>query len=314
MLDKILNLWSASGGMGQLIALICAAGIGIAFATAIAWRHMHENNTPANDLPPPSARPAARSPSESATASPDISLPTLVAIPTPLTDDDLDWIALAADELRTPLTVLRGYAEYLRQHVEFASRTSLASVSERLVHQVERLEGLIEAWMVTAQMSGEQRIPTARPTDLMALARALCARLTALDEPPCDIGEGSPLWALVDQSLIEHALAVIIRSARRAAQGGLIEVVVRTVGRGAQLRISLAVGDRRSQQRGQSPDLWEALELDLARVLCEEHGGWVELADRAGGGAITTLWLPGHIYIPLTPARPAPQIPLRQSA
>ncbi len=299
--------------MGQLIALIGVATVGIVLATVVAWRRLHEIAATARVPMPPSAPPAESGATGTALlVTPD--LPALTATPTPLTDDDLDWIALAADELRTPLTVLRGYAEYLRQHVEFASRTSLASVSERLVHQVERLEGLIEAWTVTAQMSGEQRIPTARPTDLTALARALCARLTAIDEPPCDMGEGIPVWALVDQSLIEHALAVIIRSARRAAPGGLIEVVVRTVGQGPQLRISLAVGDRRSQRRGQSPDMWEALELDLARVLCEEHGGWVELADRAGGGAVTTLWLPGRIYIPLTPVRPAPQIPLRQSA
>ena len=301
--------------IGQIVALTIVALIGIVLATIVALRRMQAEA----QRPPTQTEPAKEhlpDVKQAMAASHATQLPTLSSTNLTLNDDELDWISLAADELRMPLTVLRGYADYLRQHVEFAERASLISISERLVTQVARLEGVIEAWSVTAQNAGDQHLPTARPTDIANLVRSLCARLTELHEPPCDILDCPPVWALIDAEVIEHALAVLIRSAKRAAPGSALEIVSRTVGDGATLRLCVAIADRREQRRGQIPDIWETLELDLARVLSEEQGGWVEIEDRAGGGAITTLWLPGRLAIHIMPPQPGqpPQMPIKRAA
>lgn len=276
-----------------IIFLIALAGIGI--GVGVAWYRMPaDDGVPAQ---PPREAEASRTPPNTDSV-PEVTALTLHA--PAVTEDSMDWLAQAADELRTPLTVLRGQVEFLRQHIDEASRHALLTVADRLIHQVDNLEGLVEAWTATAEQTDDQRPTIARPTDLHALTRNLCARLTKIDEPPFDLAAGPALWALVDQPTLEHAIGVLLRNARRASPFGLVEVVARTLGEGSSLRICLSVADRRAKVRSRGTDLWEELELDLVRVLVEDLGGWLELEDRGGGGAITSLWLPSRLLIPMT--------------
>ena len=278
-----------------LLGGIALAGIVLAVVVALL-RHRAENRTEAT------ARLPVRLAGQADNA-PTPTMPTQIinrqsAAPTS-TDDGLDWLALAADELRTPLIVLRGQIEFLHQNISNASRQSLITIAERLIFQVEQLEQLVEAWTTTARQSGPQRTPTARPIELLALARNVCARLTRVEDPPFDVADGPPLWVLLDPISLEHAFTVLLRSARQSSPNGLIEVVVRTVGEGEGKRICIAVADRRPPPRGHSANLWASLEHDLVRVLIEEHNGWLEMEPRGGGGAVTTIWLPPHVLIPV---------------
>lgn len=276
-----------------IIFLIALAGIGI--GVGVAWYHLPtDEGMPAQPQREPLGRPSPY------VADSDPDLTALTASAPSASEDGMDWLAQAADELRTPLTVLRGQVEFLRQHIDEASRHALLTVADRLVNQVDNLEGLVEAWTATAEHTDDQRPAVARPTDLHALTRNLCARLTKIDEPPFDLAPGPALWALVDQPTLEHAVGVLLRNARRASPFGLVEVVARTVGESGNLRICLSVADRRARVRSRGTDLWEELELDLVRVLVEDLGGWLELEDRGGGGAVTSLWLPSSLLIPMT--------------
>jgi signal transduction histidine kinase len=233
-----------------------------------------------------------------ATAEPVTNLPTRLLTPPPVVEDGMDWLAQAADELRTPLSVLRNQAEFLHQHVSDAARPTLLTLSERLVQQVEQAQGLIDAWTATAHPSGQLRAaPRARPVELLALTRSVAAQLTSLDDPPFDIAAVDSAWLLLDPAALEHALAVLLRGARQAAPGSLVEVVVRIIGSGEGQRAGIIIADRRVARSNPQGHLWSDLELDLARVLLEDYHGWLETTPRGGGGMLTTCWLPGHLLI-----------------
>ncbi len=285
---------------------IALGGVVLAVVVAL-WHHRAEHRAEHHIAPTPAPPPTSAVPT-AATEATRILPPATPARNS--ADDGLDWLAQAADELRTPLTVLRGQVDFLHQHITLASRQTLVTIAERLIYQVAQLEELIEAWTVTARQSGPQRTPNARPVELLALARSACAHLTRLDEPPFEVAEGPPVWVLLDPTSLEHALTVLLRSARQASPYGLVEVVVRVTGQGEQ-RVCVAVADRRVPVPSYPTNMWETLEQDLVRVLVEELGGWLEFEPRGGGGAVSTIWLPSQVLIPVseqyTAVRPRPR-------
>lgn len=213
-------------------------------------------------------------------------------------DDGWEWLALATDELRTPIRLLRGQIEVLHQRVATGSRQPLLPLTERLLAQVTQLEELIAAWVASARQSGPQPIPAARPVEVQALACSVCAYLTRPEEPPFEVAKGPPIWALLDPAALEQALTLMVQGARLAAPNSLVEVVVRVVGQGTAQRLCIAVADRRSPTTDAGAQLRASLEHDLVRVLLEGHQGQLEAEPRGGGGVVTTLWLPAAVLIP----------------
>ncbi len=276
----------------MVLGCIAFAGVGIAVLLALARAHKEHR---AERTPIPASADSTAGPQAQSLTK----LPTRLIVPPTPAEDGVDWLAQAADELRTPLSVLRNQAEYLRQHVTDAARPTLLTLAERLVQQVGQAQELIEAWSATAQPSGHlHAAPPARPVELGALARTTGAQLTALDDPPFDIAAPEPVWLLIDPAALEHALAVLLRGARQSAPGSLVEVVVRVVGAGEGRRAAVTIADRRPARPAPQAQVWSDLELDLARVLLEEYHGWLEVAPRGGGGMLVTLWLPGTLLIP----------------
>ncbi len=299
-------------GMEHVIAAIVVAGLGIAITVAISV--LRARDTPRDEAERESMRVPGEPHAARSDHAPDDRLSPVTLQPGVLTGDELDWIAQAADGLRAPLAVLRSYADYLRQHLSAGSDADLAGVSARLMSEIEHIEGMIEAWSVTAQINEGDRDPTARPADILALISRLCARHEEWRDPSCEVADGPPLWALVDGALIEQALAVLVRNARRAAPHGVVEIIARAMGQGERARICLAVAARRAITRGPQPHLWEASALGLASVLAAALGGWLDLQDRAGGGAATLIWLPGQLILPVPRPRSAFETAPRQAA
>ena len=282
--------------MNQFIVLGAVATVGIALAVVVALRHGrrdHAASMPAA-APPVSAHMATLT----ATAPTRIMPPPLTGPPT-TPEDEMDWLAQAADELHTPLTTLRSQVLFLRQHVGDASRTTLLTVAERLLTQVEQLDSLLEAWSATARHTGPHRILSARPVELAALTRTLAARLFAPTTPPCMVVAPAPLWVLMDPQAIERVLTIALMNAHKAAPASQTEVVARRLDLRDRQEISVAIADRRQATYAPAQEVWESLELDLARVLLEEYGGRLERTPRGGGGAVTTIWLPARLLIRL---------------
>ena len=294
--------------MNQFIVLGSMAAIGIALAVAMALMHQRRERL-AHPVPASSPRASTKIPAvapfPTASTRPTRIISPLAAPPT-TADDEMDWLAQAADELHTPLTTLRDQVRFLRQHVGDASRTALITVAERLVYQVEQLDSLIEAWSATARHTGPQRIPAARPVELVTLTRMLVKQLASPNVRPIEVVAPAALWVMMDPLAIERVLTITLTNAYKVTPTSKVEAVLHQVELRDRREISIAIADRRADRHASSQDVWESLELDLARVLLEEYGGRLVRAPRGGGGVVTTIWLPATLLIRLSGRNSAP--------
>jgi len=215
------------------------------------------------------------------------------------------WLEVAqrlAHEVKNPLTPIQLATERLAHRLDgkLDGRDAevLAKSTRTIVAQVEALKGMVDAFAEYArapQISLAPLAPERVVNEVLDLYddAARCRIVRRFDEglPPI---RG-------DSGRLRQLLHNLLKNAIEASSGvPEIEVVLAREGDG----IRLAVADRGS---GLPPDFdagWfepyrtgkakgTGLGLAVVRKVAEEHGGRVEAANRDGGGAIFTVWLPG---------------------
>ena len=208
--------------------------------------------------------------------------------------------AAFAHDLRTPLTVLRGYAGMLgRDLAEGADPADMAQEVRVMEAQVRRLEDYVQA-MSSLQRLEDQPVRRAwvRFSDLRAQMESgmdilLAGRQTVLDAP----GEGG---AALDAERVMQVFENLVSNAARFA-AARVEATVEWDGN----RLVLTVRDdgpgftpeglRRAAEpfyRGDGSDAQGhlGLGLNICRVLCEACGGGLEIANGRESGARVRAW------------------------
>lgn len=208
--------------------------------------------------------------------------------------------AAFAHDLRTPLTVLRGYAGMLgRDLAEGADPADMVQEVRVMEAQVRRLEDYVQA-MSSLQRLEDQPVRRAwvRFSDLRAQMESemdilLAGRQTVLDAP----GEGG---AALDAERVMQVFENLVSNAARFA-AARVEATVEWDGN----RLVLTVRDdgpgftpeglRRAAEpfyRGDGPDAQGhlGLGLNICRVLCEACGGGLEIANGRESGARVRAW------------------------
>lgn len=208
--------------------------------------------------------------------------------------------AAFAHDLRTPLTVLRGYAGMLgRDLAEGADPADMAQEVRVMEAQVRRLEDYVQA-MSSLQRLEDQPVRRAwvRFSDLRAQMESemdilLAGRQTVLDAP----GDGG---AALDAERVMQVFENLVSNAARFA-AARVEATVEWDGS----RLVLTVRDdgpgftpeglRRAAEpfyRGDGPDAQGhlGLGLNICRVLCEACGGGLEIANGRESGARVRAW------------------------
>jgi nitrogen fixation/metabolism regulation signal transduction histidine kinase len=215
------------------------------------------------------------------------------------------WLEVAqrlAHEVKNPLTPIQLATERLAHRLDgkLDGRDAevLAKSTRTIVAQVEALKGMVDAFADYARAPQVSLAP-------IALERLVGEVLDLYDDParyrvrrrfeaglPPVPGDSSRLRQLL-HNLVKNAIEA-------SSDAPEIEVGIVRDGEG----IALSVSDRGS---GLPPDFdagWfepyrtgkakgTGLGLAVVRKVAEEHGGRVEAANRDGGGAIFTVWLPG---------------------
>ena len=219
-----------------------------------------------------------------------------------------DFVANVSHELRTPLTAIRGYVEALleapppperaREFLEVIARHSLRM--ERLVRDLLRL----------ARLDAKQEAVEISSCDMAGLLSAVERDLEGplgahgqsvrLDIAP-DAGRAAGDWAKLSdavRNLLENAShygppgSVIEISARR--DGDMVRVTVADRGPGipaADLPRIFERFYRVDRSRTADPG-GTGLGLSIVKHLVELQGGRVGAANRDGGGAEVTIWVP----------------------
>ncbi|RVU42537.1 HAMP domain-containing histidine kinase [Lujinxingia sediminis] len=222
------------------------------------------------------------------------------------------FIAIAAHELRTPLSTLKLHAQMLRR---FATRDPESFTPQMVVdrlgavdRQVNRLDRLIDQLMNVSRIIDGGMTPELGPCDLSAVAYDVISRFAqALEDAGCQLTLSAPhgVHGIWDLDRLDHILTNLVSNAIKYGGGQPIEVRVSGDASGACVEVidrgeGIAPGDRERiferfervissrQTKGMGLGLW------IVRSYAESLGGQVRVTSELGKGSTFILDLPLH--------------------
>ncbi|WP_220198880.1 PAS domain S-box protein [Ktedonospora formicarum] len=224
------------------------------------------------------------------------------------------FISLATHELRTPVTIIAGYADRLLSRAAQEKGHALDEWQREKVQQMKHASWHLanltgELLDVTRMQAGQFQLER-RPTDLVALTRQEIERLQATTDKHqlAFHTTVAQLWALVDAFRIEQILSNLLSNAiKYSPGGGLIEVTLEEHKdtHEAHFRIrDQGMGIPHAQQahlfgrfvRGENVRIagirGTGLGLYLCRELIERHGGHISFESEEGVGSTFFFSLP----------------------
>jgi signal transduction histidine kinase len=222
------------------------------------------------------------------------------------------FLGITAHELKTPLTVVHGYALMLKRAIERGTLqpAALKTAVDEITTHSSRLDTLINDLLETSRIhEGRMRLDPA-PMDLTELAEDVVRRF--IDGP-----ESSPLHSILvlapepvegewDVGRLDQVITNLVSNAiKYSPGGGEVTVSVRNLGPDeVELKVSdQGVGIARSEQRDlfqpfsrvRSNDRFSGgigLGLFLSAQFVQRHGGTIEVDSEAGRGSTFIVRLP----------------------
>lgn len=217
-----------------------------------------------------------------------------------------DFIANASHELRTPITIIRGFAETLQDLPEL-SQEMLHEITEKIVRTCGRLDKLVRSLLTLADIENlsDERF---NPTDLVVLSEN-CKHYLLTAHPEVDISfksDHSSVMILADSDLIELAISNLLENAVKYSQDHpKIDMQIRCDHESAFLSVTdhgigisehdlhhifdrfYTVDKARSRKSGGA-----GLGLSIVKTVIEKHGGGIRVSSKMGEGSIFTIIMP----------------------
>lgn len=200
-----------------------------------------------------------------------------------------------AHEIRNPAAAIRLHADLLSNEAGPESKDSIDLIRD----EVDRITDLVNQWLFVARGTP----PRTRPHDLAALTRRVLARLAPqFDHARVTATISGVKAATVDADgpRLEQVVRNLLLNAMQAMpEGGTIDVAITTQGREALLEITdegRGFSDE-ALRRWNEPFFSEreggmGLGLTLADEVMHGHGGSIEVANNADGGARVRCRMP----------------------
>lgn len=211
-------------------------------------------------------------------------------------------IAIAAHELRSPVTALRLSADALRRRLDEHEHPAI-DLARKLELQVDRLADLVEHFLTAATLASEPEVLALSRVDLLELVESAAAQVNAKrgrDSALTIHGETEQIWG--DRARLFQAVGELIDNAI-VHGGGAVEVELSSAGGNAVIRVLdhgqgvpperiADLFERFTLARAALPAGGLGLGLYVAAAIARRHGGELGYEPRAGGGACFTLTLP----------------------
>jgi two-component system, OmpR family, sensor kinase len=203
------------------------------------------------------------------------------------------FVRNCSHEMRTPITVARGYAELVRGQVQTDGAREDVDV---VVDELDKLGGLATRLLQLADAYEAEHFEWGQ-VDLDGLARRTVQRWRPAADRDWQL-DSVPVVVEGDESRLEAALDSLVENALKfTSDGDMILVRCAPTNDGADLVVEdSGVGfaaSRRGDTRA-SGRPGTGLGLAIVKAVAEAHGGGTELRDRAGGGSVVTLRVARH--------------------
>lgn len=215
-----------------------------------------------------------------------------------------DFIANASHELRTPITIIRGFAETLNDFPNM-SPDMVRNITKKIVRTSERLDKLIKSLLTLADIEhlSEKRFVT---VDLASLAEN-CKHmlLTAHPEVQFTLKTAPNIYVQADADLLDLALMNLLENAvRYSSIPAQIELSIEKQGNDVAACVTdhgigipsqdlphifgrfYTVDKARSRKSGGS-----GLGLSIVKTIVEKHSGKVTVSSELGKGSVFQIVL-----------------------
>lgn len=217
-----------------------------------------------------------------------------------------DFIANASHELRTPITIIRGFAETL-QDIPNLSPKMLKEITTKIVYTCERLNHLVKSLLILADAENflENRL---KQIDLLPLLDN-CAYMLLLVHPTVHLSIQNHLpkiFVAADGDLLDLAIMNLLENSVKYSNPPVqIKISLEIVGACVQISITdqgigISEGDlsqvfnrfytvdkARSRKFGGA-----GLGLSIVKTIAEKHGGELTVKSEVGQGSTFTLSIP----------------------
>ena len=217
------------------------------------------------------------------------------------------FVSDASHELRTPISVIQGYASLLDRWGKDDPETRQEAI-DAIRSEADAMKELVEQLLFLARGDNDSMHIEMSDFDLTEVAAQVLKETEMIDQthPFAAKWEAGPVPVHADLGLIKQCLRVLVdNSVKYTPAGGRITLRVETRGDTARLSVQdegqgidpeslphvferfFRTDQSRTRQTGGT-----GLGLAIAKYIVDRHGGWLEVLSREGVGTRMTVVLP----------------------
>lgn len=236
-------------------------------------------------------------------------------------DSQRQLLSDVGHELKTPITIVRGYLEV----VDADDPRDVRDTRDLAVDELERMGTLVQELAAAAALHGPAPIRPV-PVDAADLVRQILRKVQGIEGADASAGEVAEIVTSLDparttqavlqlaQNAVSHGGGRMVLSSRVA--GDSLELSVRDFGSGVPDAAKARVFERFHRGADAANRPGSGLGLNIVHLIARAHGGTARVEDAEGGGAQFVISFPivqakatarGELMIP-----PRPPLPSRE--